>query len=608
MKHGFAAPPLHAIATDGSHFAPLPAVQPAVNQVSTTPQESLNQMFPTPPTNQPQSLDAAINIPLDDSTALVRDLSSSELMVCIAAASKLHKLYLSTATGALDSAAVMKVALDQCVASPKPSSVWLPMLKVLGSACAATGAYGFPAGRLNDGINVVVSSLSGDTAPSPDEVQAGLALANVLPAGGLDTLEQIISKQTNAVAIRALLSSELTQLHNCGLNALSKCARPNWVQMGDVNRLIGLLSSTNHNTVQAVINAIVFAAGDARVGSIFLSKNTTQKLLELALHHPNPSVASTAAKALPQLLGTSPASTILQLLNTEWHQIEGLLPASPSAASAVVTLLAMLSPKDLASATGLVSSALPILLKQQCNEQSMRDDLSKAIANAVYEPGLRALLEEHGAMAWLASDLVAPTEHTEVSSACTSALEALIVFLTAPRASTLIPQAIDQIILPTVQLLASLAHLGGGGGSKSRIAAANSVQLLGQALLIAPEVAIKHIVDFGGISALVGMLRAPVPRDPSSCALRGCAAHTLCPLALQSESRQMIRESLTSGEEGFQGCMRSWDDQATLSALEHLQHLLALEAPLKTNTQTSSTTTNVKQPPTLRFLGAPPEC
>ena len=77
------------------------------------------------------------------------------------------------------------------------------------------------------------------------------------------------------------------------------------------------------------------------------------------------------------------ASTILQLLNTEWHQIEGLLPASPSAASAVVTLLAMLSPKDLASATGLVSSALPILLKQQCNEQSMRDGLSKAIANAV---------------------------------------------------------------------------------------------------------------------------------------------------------------------------------------------------------------------------------
>jgi len=277
---------------------------------------------------------------------------------------------------------------------------------------------------------------------------------------------------------------------------------------------------------------------------------------------------------------TATASSILQLLNAEWHQIEGLLPASPAAASAVVALIAMLSPKDMVEATSLISNAFPILLRQQCNEQSMRDGLSKAIANAVYDSELRALLEEHGAMAWLALDLVAPTENGEVSSACASALEALIVFFTAPRATPLTAQTMTQVIMPTVQLLASLAHLG-CGGPKSRIAAANAAQLLGQALLAAPEVTVKLMVDFGAVSALVAMLRVPIPRDPSSCALRSCAAYTLTPLALQSECRQLIRESLTSGDEGLQGCMRSWDDQATLSTLEHLQHLLFLEASAK---------------------------
>ena len=43
-------------------------------------------------------------------------------------------------------------------------------MQVLGSAAAATGAYAFPAGRLDDGVNVVTSALSGEPAPNDDEV------------------------------------------------------------------------------------------------------------------------------------------------------------------------------------------------------------------------------------------------------------------------------------------------------------------------------------------------------------------------------------------------------------------------------------------------------
>ena len=62
----------------------------------------------------------------------------------------------------------------------------------------------------------------------------------------------------------------------------------------------------------------------------------------------------------------------------------------------------------------------------------------------------------------------------------------------------------------------------------------------------APQVAAQQLVTHGAIPALAAMLRVPIPRDPSSCAIRACAAQALCPLALISDSRPLIVASLTN--------------------------------------------------------------
>ena len=62
----------------------------------------------------------------------------------------------------------------------------------------------------------------------------------------------------------------------------------------------------------------------------------------------------------------------------------------------------------------------------------------------------------------------------------------------------------------------------------------------------APQVAAQQLVAHGAIPALAAMLRVPIPRDPSSCAIRACAAQALCPLALISDSRPLIVASLTN--------------------------------------------------------------
>eukprot|EP00656_Telonema_subtile_P010226 TRINITY_DN1489_c0_g1_i8.p1 TRINITY_DN1489_c0_g1~~TRINITY_DN1489_c0_g1_i8.p1 ORF type:complete len:1690 (-),score=453.29 TRINITY_DN1489_c0_g1_i8:206-5275(-) len=535
----FPSVPVH-VPTTRDIYAPLPAV--AAPAVQPAPSPKVESAAPTATSS------------LDEAGTLVRELSSPELHVSVAAAAKLLKLYTSTLSGALDSAAILAATLDQCVRCPRPSTAWSPMLKVLGAAAAATGSYAFPTGRLNDGIAVVVSALNG--VGTEDEIAAALNLANALPEGGMDALEQTLSQQSNALAIRAMLNSEQLALQHCGLRALPKCSRPNWVQMSDVNRLMVLLTSTDHNTVLAVIAAVLFASTDARVGSIFLAKGAQQKLLELVLHHPHSTVQSAAAQALPVLLQSSPSSSLVQLLQTEWHQIIGLLPASQSAAAAILSLLAMFSSGDMLKAKTMVAQALPVLLDQTLAEQPMKDSLAKALATAVYDTELRALLQSKGGTATLASFLSPPSQGQEVSPGCTSSLEALMVLLSAPQTAEAAELAANQVIAPTVQLLASLAHVG-CGGSVSRQAAAGAAQLLAQAVLVAPQAAVQQLMTHSAVPALVAMLQVPIPRDGSSCALRSCVAMALCPLALHAESRTAVRTALSSGSEVCAGACGS---------------------------------------------------
>ena len=117
---------------------------------------------------------------------------------------------------------------------------------------------------------------------------------------------------------------------------------------------------------------------------MFIANKATQVLLGLVLHHPSSAVTAAAARALPVLLQNSPATALVQLLESQWQEITELLPQRSSAASAVLKMLAMFSSaQDVSTARTMLRQAFPLLLKQQSNDDGMRCSLAQTMANTV---------------------------------------------------------------------------------------------------------------------------------------------------------------------------------------------------------------------------------